>query len=878
MQPESAPGSSSNPKSGTVADTDELAPAVPFGELGPGATVSRYVVIERIGMGGMGVVYAAYDPELDRKLAIKLLQVDDIADERASMGRARLLREAQALAKLTHPNVVAVHDVGTWEGRVFVAMEFVRGRTLSRWVSETSPSPREIVAMYVHAGHGLAAAHAQGLVHRDFKPDNVIVGDDGRPRVLDFGLARIVGAPAELAAAPIEQWARESSPRIDTKVTRTGTLAGTPAYMAAEQFQGLPGDARTDQFSFCVALWEGLFGTRPFPGEDRFALGVNVMSGKRRPMPSEPRLPKAWRRALERGLSPAAADRFASMNDLLAQLGVPASRIPWITAVGIASIGVAALALGRDEVRSPCVDPEVHIATTWTPARRAALEEAFAASGSSIGVDTGARVGAALDEYAATWTTAWSEACVATHERHERSAELFDRAMSCLRHRRDALAATASQLSRASADEVVHAIDAIAALPPIDRCADHEALLATFAPPEDAATRDAVERLRHAAADAEVLGRLGRFDDGLADALALRPRALALGYRPLVAEIDLLTGDLSRAAGRSEDARRRLVDAAVEALAVGHDTVLARASTRLASEVGIGQSRYDEGMLWGRQAAAAVQRLGVGGPEDVELAETMCELLADKGDAVLALAQCTRAVELASALYGEDDLRNAGAWQALGIAHFIAGRAEEAEHEFQRVRVAFVEHKGEQHPDVLQVDNSLAATCHALRGPAACVDAFGAAVAAAERVYGPDHPDVAAYANNHAIVLHELGRDVEAEAEARRALAIRRKTFGEDHPGVGAALGVLGQIALARGDLPGARTALDDALANLRKTRGEKHPDLVPALQHCAEIRIAQGERTEAAKLLAQALTLATELGRPQPELDRLRDELARAK
>ncbi|HWB77504.1 MAG TPA: tetratricopeptide repeat protein [Nannocystaceae bacterium] len=867
MQPEA-------PKSGTVADTDELAPEVPFGDLGPGATVSRYVVIERIGMGGMGIVYAAYDPELDRKLAIKLLQVDDVADERASMGRARLLREAQALAKLTHPNVVAVHDVGTWEGRVFVAMEFVRGRTLSRWVSETSPSPREIVAMYVQAGHGLAAAHAQGLVHRDFKPDNVIVGDDGRPRVLDFGLARSVGAPPELAAAPIEQWARESSLRIDTKVTRTGTLAGTPAYMAAEQFQGLPGDARTDQFSFCVALWEGLFGARPFPGEDRFALGVNVMSGKRKPMPNEPRLPKAWRRALERGLSSAAADRFATMNDLLTQLGEPPSRIPWIAAIGVASIGVAALAFGRDEVRSPCADPEVHIVTTWAPARRAALEEAFVASGSSLGAETGARVGKALDEYAASWTAAWTEACVATHERHERSTELFDRAMGCLRHRRDALAATASQLTRADADEVMHAVDAIAALPPIDRCADHDALLAAVAPPE-AATRDAVDRLRHEAADAEVLGRLGRFDEGLADALALRPRALALGYRPLVAEIDLLTGDLSRAAGRSEDARRRLVDAAIEALAIGHDTVLARASTRLASEVGIGQSRYEEGMLWGRQAAAAVQRLGTGGPEDAELAETMCELLADKGDAVLALAQCTRAVELAAALYGDDDLRNAGAWQALGIADFIAGRAAEAEQEFQRVRVAWVEHKGELHPDVLQVDNSLAATCHALRGPAACVDAVGAVVAAAERVYGPDHPDVAAYANNHAIVLHELGRDVEAEAEARRALAIRRKTFGEDHPGVGAALGVLGQIALARGDLPGARAALDDALANLRKTRGEKHPDLVPALQHAAEVRVAQGERAAAVELLQQALTLATELGRPQTELDQIRDALA---
>jgi serine/threonine protein kinase len=862
-----------------MADTDELAGTFAF--VGPGASVSRYVVLERIGMGGVGVVYAAYDPELDRKVAIKLLQVQQVADERASMGGARLLREAQALARLTHPNVVTVHDVGTWEGRVFVAMEFVRGRTLSRWIGETKPSVRARVEMFEQAGRGLAAAHAEGLVHRDFKPENVIVGDDGRARVLDFGLARTVGT--SVVPAPDEtrlEDSRKSSPRVDTRLTRTGALAGTPAYMSPEQFQGLAGDARSDQFSFCVSLWEALFGERPFAGQDRLALGMAVLNGKRRPMPTEPRIPSAWRRALQRGLAVEPQERFANMEALLAALHVPPSRVPWIAGVGAATVGLAAFLVTRteDAVPVPCARPEQHIDSAWNRARREAVLEAFAGSGSSIGRDTGPRVAAALNGYAKDWAAAWHEACAATHERHERSSELFDRSMTCLQHRRDALDATAMQLEQVDADAIVRAVDAVASLPPVAPCGDQDALLAAFTPPEDAATAELVAELRREAAAAEVLGRLGRYDDGLVAAESIRARAVTLGYAPLVAEVALLAGDLARFAGQADDGRRRLVDAAVEALAVGHDAVLAAAATKLASEVGIKQSRYEEGLLWARQAAAAVRRVGLGGPEDAQLAETMCQLLADKGEAAFALAQCIRAVELAEALWGEDDLHMAGARQALGIAHFTAGRAADAEREFLRVRDAFVEHKGELHPDVLQVQNSLAATCHALRGAAACVDAFGDVVAAAERVHGAAHPAVAAFANNHAIVLHEVGRDGEAEVSARRALAIRRKHFGEDHPGVGAALGVLGRIALARGDLGSARESLDAALANLRRTRGARHPDLVEALQWGADVRLAQGERDDALRMLKDALALATDLDRPTSELENLREAIAKGR
>ncbi|HET6583005.1 MAG TPA: serine/threonine-protein kinase, partial [Nannocystaceae bacterium] len=228
--------------------------------LARGTTLGRYVVLERIGSGGMGVVYAAYDPQLDRKVALKLLHAREERDG-DSGGRARVLREAQAMARLSHPNVVAVHDVGVVDDTLFVAMEFVEGVTLGHFIAAGSRRWNEVLDVFEPAGRGLAAAHAAGLVHRDFKPDNVMIGNDGRVRVMDFGLAR--------AAAEITTESSEGSggsivelSGVD-RLTRTGALVGTPAYMAPELLAGGNADARSDQFAFCVALHRALYGTAP---------------------------------------------------------------------------------------------------------------------------------------------------------------------------------------------------------------------------------------------------------------------------------------------------------------------------------------------------------------------------------------------------------------------------------------------------------------------------------------------------------------------------------------------------------------------------------------------------------------------------------------
>jgi len=845
---------------------------------GPGAHISRYVVLERIGVGGMGIVYSAYDPELDRKVAIKLLQTDDEFDA-GSLGRARLLREAQALARLTHQNVVAVHDVGTWEGRVFVAMEFVHGMTLGKWLHHRPRSPLEIVAIFAQAGAGLRAAHEAGLLHRDFKPDNVMIGADGRVRVLDFGLARAAGATPidleQITPAPVEISER-SGARVDSRITRTGTMAGTPAYMAPEQHRGDDLDPRADQFGFCVALWEALCGQRPFGGSDRIAIALAVCGGKRRPMPTYVSIPTRWRRALERGLSSEREARFADMPALLAELAPPRSRTALVLAVGAfvaATATVALTATSTPTPPDPCATAGKRMTDLWTDGRKGTMSEALVKAHASLGASTAERVTATLDGYAEDWIEASRDACTATHHRHEQSEALLDRRVGCLGERVQAMTLLVDSFATADARVVERAVEATHGLPVLARCSDTDALLTAIPPPEDAATAAEVEALRLAIAEGELAGRLGRYASTYATLAPLLERARKTGHGPIVAEAEMLAGELARAAGRDPESVRHLREAMLAAIASGHDLIHVRATTRLASVVGISQSRYEEGLAWASHAGAALERWGLGTPEHADTSEMMCKLLADKGDTALALPHCLRTLELTQSLWGDDDLHTARAREALGIAHFVAGRHAEAEGEFLQVQTIVRRDKGDDHPDMAQVANALAGTCFYLRGAAQCVGAFEQAVLAAERGFGPDNDNVADISNNLALVLVDLGRLDEAEARAKRALEIRRRSPTE-HPGIAASLGVLGRVAAGRRQAAEANAALDEAIAVYRRTRGAKHPDVMSALQTAATERARQGDVTLARKYLVEAIEIAESLGRPASDIAEIRAEL----
>jgi eukaryotic-like serine/threonine-protein kinase len=277
--------------------------------------LGRFAVVRKLGEGGMGAVYMGYDALLDRRVALKLLHRDTVA-------REWLLREAQALARLAHPNVVAVHEVSEHEGSIFVAMELVEGQSLREWLAAGKRTIPQVLAMLVQAGKGLAAAHEAGLVHRDFKPDNVLVGRDGRARVVDFGIAALATRP-EVEPLP-------GTPRnaLASPLTHQGTLMGTPTYMAPEQFLGERATPASDQFSFCVTLHTAVYGEPPFAGEDLAALSLSVLSGQLRPAPSRPGMPAWLAPILRRGLAREPSERFPSMAALIAALEEHLERLP----------------------------------------------------------------------------------------------------------------------------------------------------------------------------------------------------------------------------------------------------------------------------------------------------------------------------------------------------------------------------------------------------------------------------------------------------------------------------------------------------------------------------------------------------------------------
>jgi len=340
------------------AANDSNAATVPHEKLSPsqvaqrptrtltvGDRVGRYLVLSALGAGGMGVVFSAYDPQLDRKVALKLLRAGITYNTKDA--RARLRREAQAIAQLSHPNVVAVYDVGTTEeDDLYIAMEFVEGDTLTTWLKQYPRTWREIVDVFLQAARGLMAAHSVGLLHRDFKPDNVLVGHDGRVRVTDFGLARSVITPEEGLKHRPEVGA------LNVDLTATGTVLGTPRYMPPEQLTGPDIDARADQFSFCVALYEALYGTHPLPG----ATSVSMLEQNEKavPPPDGSKIPAYVGRCVMRGLERERSKRYPGMATLVGDLQPPAPRATVrnlaFAAVGFVLIaGTAAAMLWRPE-------------------------------------------------------------------------------------------------------------------------------------------------------------------------------------------------------------------------------------------------------------------------------------------------------------------------------------------------------------------------------------------------------------------------------------------------------------------------------------------------------------------------------------------------
>jgi len=839
----------------------------------------RYVVLGLLGQGAMGVVLQAYDRELDRAVALKVLHRG--LGERHTK---RLRREAQAMAKLSHPNVVQVYEVGEVEGQTFVAMELVKGKTLREWMQQRPrPGWRECVELFVQVGAGLAAAHECGLVHRDFKPGNAIVDDKGRARVLDFGLARQDDEADEVSSEWLEKARTDSHAvvSLETSLTATGTVLGTPAYMPPEQMDGLEADARSDQFSFCVSLYEAVYGERPYQGGSMDAIMMSVRTGSVRLTPKGSGVPVALRRALLRGLSVEPAQRWPSMAALLEELRrlVIPRRRRWM-ALGV-SVGLVAVGGGVGVTQAlkwlnRCTGAHKELEEVWDEERSQEVKAAILGTELPYATGTWERVKLRLDDYASAWVSEHSETCEATHVRSEQSEEDMSLRMGCLRERKQHLQATVNELAQANATVVQNAVQAATGLPELDRCADVEALRAEVPPPEDRVIADQVDKLDELLVEVKAKEKAGKYKEGLKLADEVVEKGEALGYKPLMARAWSQQGLLRELTGDYKGATTALRHAYHTAVAQRMAAETADVSALLMYTLGYKLARHEEAGDWAEHAEP--HSLAARTDDALATYHNSAGMVAEsQGKYDEARVHHEQALAIRKKLLGSDHADVAKSLGNLANVAYMRGKYEEARIHYERALAILEEALGPDHPDVAKALCNLGSVAHAQGKYDEARAHYERALAIWEEALGPEHPDVAKALNNLGGLALSQGESDVARAHYERVLAIREKALGTEHPAVATALINLGGLAYVHGRYDEARAHNERALALLEKALGPEHPDVARALGNLSNVALKQGKSEEARAHSERALAIKEKaLGSEHPDVAKALDNLGR--
>jgi tetratricopeptide (TPR) repeat protein len=863
MGPSTTPRLAQPPSSATtLAPSSEVGDTTLMGDGPPrstqdaplrrGVMLGRYIVLDVLGRGGMGIVYAAYDPELDRKVAIKLLLP---GRDRGAAARLRFQREAQAIARLSHPHVVAVHDVGSVGERVFIAMELVDGMDLARWLAAAPRSPGEVLEVFLQAATGLEAAHAAELVHRDFKPENVLVGRDGRARVVDFGLVRkddtasssSVDLPEELGQG------RSAAGQQALHLTEAGGVLGTPAYMAPEQFWGAASDARTDQFSFCVALYEALYGERPFAGDDLPALTHAVTHGEVRPPSPERAVPGRLRRVLLRGLATRPEDRHESMATLMSALRKAAApRRGWWAAAGLVVVGGSATAWAVATHEPACAHASDRAVQVWGPATQADLERQLEqldrpyAASAWKGLQTG------LDGYVASWSALQHEVCEA-NEGLDPTAAAEDPRQRCLDEHMDQVEEVLSVLREGGARAALQAVPLVDGLPEPSACADRDNAIASPIPVEPG-LREQVRALRAELRHLQTAAKagLGALDE--ASVTGLAERAHALGYAPLEAELLDIQADVASARGDYDRAVDLANEAFETALASRHDIAAFTVATGLLFLHGVERREPAEAHRWAHRAEALAKRLGDGPRLRMQLLSNWASAYAQAGDYEEARARYEEALAIVREL--DEPLNLATLLNNMGAFLAQAGRQDEAvgylEEAAERQRALL----GAEHPTVLRTEVNLGIVSVMSGRHAAGRDVLEALLPHQEAALGPSHPEVANTLEALAIALARTGPSVRSEGLRRRVLEARRQRFEPTSQPVRAALlGLMEQRLLARG-FEEAHALATEALGLMTGSKDVPPQDRVRALVGLGWALRGLGRAAEAEAPLAEARAL----------------------
>jgi eukaryotic-like serine/threonine-protein kinase len=875
------------------------------GKTRSGVRLGRYVLLDELGAGAMGLVYAAYDPELDRKVAVKVLR--GLPVERDRGDAARLVREARALARLSHPNVVAVYDVGLVEPEgttlgagttVFIAMEYVRGTTLRHWLAEAPRPWREVKEMLAQAGRGLAAAHDVGLVHRDFKPDNVMVGEDGRARVMDFGLARL---PEQQSSS--DEGELPSATPLELDRTHTGAVAGTPAYMAPEQHRAGSVGAHSDQFAFCVAAWEAFVGRRPFAERSDAAPTEALARPPEGPRPGD-RAPPAWvLAALRRGLASDPAARYPDMHALLTALADdPARRRRrWLglaAVLAVLAVGTGGMAWVRQQRERSCRAAAASIEEVWSDADRAGIATAIEATALPYAADTRQRVVEGLDSYVQRWATSRAASCRAHLVEGRVDPGRAARTEACLDESRDALASWIELVQTASPAEVASLTEATAELPPIDPCLDEVWLARRPMPADDVATRAQARARQRRLARARSLSRLHRHDEALREAEAVEAEAEADGMVRLQAQAALQAAASASGAGQFDAARAGRERALASALAVGDDGLVIEALAELTT-ADAADGRHERARAWlavarpllrrvepqpGLLTTAVLDAAGVAAfmegadreameqhQQALEIAQrilpaahpwltrslnNLASVQQRQGDFAGAVATVERVVDARTRALGPGHPLTATALANLGSAYGSAGRLEEAEATLERALPLTEQAYGSEHARVGTLLVNLGVTRVHRGRVREAVDVLERAPIILERAHGPEHPQVARAVSALGMALLHLGNHARAVELLQRALGLFERLHGAEHPSVAVTLGTLGGALLALGRLDEAEAAQRRALAIREQTLPAEHVDIASSHLELAAVLTQQGKGDEAVNEAGWALAV----------------------
>jgi len=841
-----------------VAQQDDSAP-----------TLERFTLLDCLGDGGVGTLYSAYDPKLDRKIALRVLHArgakvtDDTRDQ-------RMVAEARAMAKLSHPNVVTVFEVGDAGGEVegiYVAMEYVDGVTLRRWVDEQEPTWTAIVSAYVAAGRGLAAVHEAGLVHRDFKPDSVIVDGQGGVRVMDVGVDAVVGTAGD---------------------------------MAPEQLRGEAAGPKSDQYAFCAALYEALWGARP--SEDSGALS-----------PPASEVPGDIRAAVLQGLARDPESRWSSMQALLDVLGRDrgVSRTRWamlgvgVTLAAFAAIGGYTWHAARAE---RCSGAAEQLAGVWGQDQRSEVEAAMkGVRVQGAPVSYAARVwersASELDAYADAWTAMHTEACEATVLRQEQSVASMDLRMTCLHQAKLDLKAVVQILATADAEVMTRAHTVIGGLTDLGRCADEEALLAAVEPPreQDAAAVDTALAL---VAESRATRLAGRYAEALERVESAKDAVRGVDYPPLAIELGLAEGHALDSLGKKKEAELALVLVLQLATARQQWAEMQRTASLLLYVVGSGQKRMDEALSRYRMLAERLAVKGTAsefrflnnlgnilkeqgkypeaeathrrllalreealGPEHVNVIATrnnLANVLQEQGKLEEAEAQHRHALGLRERILGPDHPHVALSRNNLGIVLFLQGKYKESEAENRQALALRAKVLGPEHPFVAYSHGNLAVVLQIQGKQKEAETQLRQVASLLEQQLGADHLDVATARSNLGTVLYSQGKHAEAEAEYRASLALRESQLEPGHPLLAASLSNVGNALYTRGNYADAETHHRRALESRINALGPEHADVATSHSNLGGVLRAQGRRDEAEAEHRRALAIRVKMLGPE--------------